>query len=97
MPLVPAPLALRPVFPHLPKLQEGGVPVTYHYGLQWCSRPGCPCGRAGKPCSSWEGWPKRFRRYYNQKDKDTWPNRWGPCCGWEKSDHRSLIHKGGRP
>lgn len=70
--------------------------MTYHYGLQWCSIPGCPCGKPGKPCSQWEGYSKLYGRY-NVKDRETWPFRWCPCCGWEKKDHKPLIHKGGKP
>lgn len=70
--------------------------MSYHYGLQWCSTPGCPCGVPGKPCFSWEGYDKRHGRF-NVKDKETWPFRYCLACGWEKSDHKPLIHKGRKP
>jgi hypothetical protein len=67
--------------------------MTYHYGQSWCSNRNCPCAVPWKPCSRWMGW----RGTYNRKDKDSWPARWCPRCGWEKSDHKPLIHKGGKP
>ena len=72
--------------------------MTYHYGLSWCSNPKCLCAVPGKPCHRFMGMDnKQWRRYYNQADKDTWPARWCPRCGWERSDHKPLIHKGGKP
>lgn len=70
--------------------------MTYHYGLQWCSIPGCPCGIPGKVCPEWMGYDKMHGRY-DRKDPETWPFRWCPCCGWEKKDHVSLIHNGKKP
>jgi len=70
--------------------------MTYHYGMQWCTIPDCPCGMPGKPCTRWEGYAKGHGRY-DPTDKETWPFRWCLSCGWEKSDHRQLIHNGRKP
>jgi hypothetical protein len=70
--------------------------VSYHYGITWCSNPACSCGRPGKPCHEWMGYYPRWGRY-DPKDKDTMPFRWCPRCGWERSDHKPLIHKGRKP
>ncbi|HSU47466.1 MAG TPA: hypothetical protein VLJ40_11175 [Arthrobacter sp.] len=75
--------------------------MTYHYGLQWCSIPDCSCGKPGRVCAEWMGyqkvWDGVYQGPYNSKDKESWPLRWCPCCGWEKKDHKPLIHKGGKP
>ena len=71
--------------------------MTYHYGLSWCSNRNCPCAVPGKPCPRFMGPDKRFRRFYVKELKDTWPVRWCPRCGWERADHKTNIHKGGKP
>jgi hypothetical protein len=75
--------------------------VSYHYDQQWCSRRDCPCGIPGNPCSNWEGFDKRHKGVYQGRyvkgDKETWPFRYCLHCGWEKQDHKPLIHKGGKP
>ena len=70
--------------------------MSYHYGKTWCSNPACVCGIPGRPCSRWEGFDKRHGRY-DPDDKETWPFRYCLYCGWERSDHKPLIHKGGKP
>ncbi len=75
--------------------------MSFHYGLQWCSRPECACGKPGRPCHEWMGYLKKWRGIYqgkfDRKDCETWPFRYCPCCGFEKSDHKSLIHNGKKP
>ena len=63
----------------------------------WCSRRECPCWTASKrACSEWMGYDKG-NGPYRRKDSESWPVRYCPCCGWEKKDHKPLIHKGGKP
>jgi len=73
-----------------------GVDVSYHYGLQWCTIPGCPCGIPGRPCAQWEGYEKKHGRF-DRKDIETWMFRYCGCCGFERQDHKSVIHNGRKP
>ena len=71
--------------------------MSYHYGLQWCSIPGCSCGIPRGVCGShFEGYDKKYGRF-DRNDMETWPFRYCPCCGYEREDHKPLIHKGRKP
>ena len=35
-----------------------------------------------------------IRAVYDKNDPETWGFRYCACCGFERADHKSLIHKG---
>lgn len=64
----------------------------------WCSRQTCPCWtvKVKRACPEWMGYSKG-NGPYRANDIETWPVRYCPLCGWERADHRPLIHNGRKP
>jgi len=71
----------------------------------WCSHRECPCWthKVSRACSEFMGYDKRLcrkqgdRAVYDKNDMETWGFRYCDRCGWERADHKPLIHKGGKP
>lgn len=65
-----------------------------HNQCGWCSNRECPCWTKPntKPCHEWFGYPGTYRK----DDKETWPAKFCLFCGFERKDHKSLIHNGGK-
>ena len=73
-----------------------------HNPRGWCSNRECPCWRPSKrACSEWMGYAKTWRGVYQgpykKNDIESWPFKYCPRCGWEKKDHKAVIHNGKKP
>lgn len=74
-----------------------------HNQRSWCSRRECPCwtNPVARACSEWMGyatsWRGAYQGRYVKNDMETWPFKFCPCCGFEKKDHKPLIHNGRKP
>ena len=62
----------------------------------WCSNKQCPCARPKGVCFNFEGFDKKYGKF-DQDDKETWPFRYCICCGYERKDHKTVIHNGRKP
>ena len=67
-----------------------------------CGNRDCVCFAVpNPPCESWLGLDKNEGRKHGERyireDIDTWPYRFCIICGWERKDHKQLIHNGRKP